>query len=123
MTTNIDNPEPEIYVVAAGPGKFQQAVRTLSAAVAAAALLWGVLWIGDESMKQTDLMNEQTELIREHWDYTSCTELTMASIARVQVMATAFGAEGTGGTWRGNTNDYMTGLVELCFPNERFNNE
>ena len=123
MTTNTDNPAPKIHVVVRGPGKFQQAVRTLSAVVAAAALLWGVLWIGDESTKQTDLMNEQAELVRKHWDYTTCTELAMANTARIQVMATATGAEGSSFVWRDDTNEFMRDLVEVCFPSERFSNE
>ena len=48
-----------------GPGKGHEWVRTVSAVVAAAALVWGVFWLGDESTKQTDLMRDQTELIRD----------------------------------------------------------
>lgn len=81
MSNNIDGPEwdppelpgrdaPKIYV--AGPGRFQQVVRTLSAAVAAAAIVWGVLWLGDESTKQTDLMNDQNELLQRQANLLQC---------------------------------------------------
>ena len=81
MSNNIDGPEwdppelpgsdaPKIYV--AGPGRFQQVVRTLSAAIAAAAIVWGVLWLGDESTKQTDLMNDQTELLQRQAELLQC---------------------------------------------------
>ena len=97
MSDDIDEPEwdppelpdrdaPKIYV--AGPGRFQQVMRTLSAVVAAAAIVWGVLWLGDESTKQTDLMNDQNELIRQQIVYNDCKDEAMAQIARWQAIAT-----------------------------------
>jgi YD repeat-containing protein len=81
MTDDIDGPDwdppelldsdaPEIYI--AGAGRVQQVVRTLSAVVATAAIVWGVLWLGDESTKQTDLMRDQTELVEQQNTILAC---------------------------------------------------
>lgn len=75
MSDDIDGPEwdppelldsdaPEIYI--AGAGRVQQVVRTLSAVIATAAIVWGVLWLGDESTKQTDLMEQQNTILTCH---------------------------------------------------------
>lgn len=120
MSDDIDGPEwdppelpgrdaPKIYV--AGPGRFQQVVRTLSAAVGAAAIVWGVLWLGDESTRQTDLMNDQNELIRQQIVYNDCKDEAMAQIARWQAIATA--AE-----WPpdGQTERELAAWIDHCFP-------
>ena len=132
MSDDIDGPEwdppellnsdaPEIYI--AGPGRFQQVVRTLSAVAAAAAIVWGVLWLGDESTKQTDLMNDQNELIRVQWEYATCAEQVMAEIFRIQNRAIGVGADGTNREWRNNQDEYIRGWIEYCFPAERFGDE
>jgi LmbE family N-acetylglucosaminyl deacetylase len=79
-----------------GPGRVQQWLRTLSAVVAATAIVWGVLWLGDESTKQTDLMRDQTELVEQQNTILACHSEQETDIAFLlgDVNATSRGLSG-----------------------------
>ena len=118
MSDDIDEPEwdppelpdrdaPKIYV--AGPGRIQQFMRTLSAVVAAAAIVWGVLWLGDESTKQTDLMEQQIV-------YNECKDHLMATFASRQVLVGALGENGATNEWIEREHQWMKDGLSDCFP-------
>ena len=132
MSDDIDGPEwdppelldsdaPEIYV--AGPGRVQQWLRTLSAVIAVLALVMGVLIMADESAQQTDLMNDQNELIRQQIVYNDCKDQVMAQGFVGQILAITYGADGTSTEWREDGNEYMQERIDYCFPDGIFGDE
>lgn len=87
----VDSGAPEVYI--AGPGWIQQYVRTASVVIAAIAVSLGVLTMADESMKQTDLQQQQADLLRQQLVYNDCKDQLLAISAFGTFNATAIGSD------------------------------
>ena len=123
------------------PGRGHQWARTVSAVVAAFALVMGVLIMADESAQQTNLLEEQihieqlnsiqidrqsfeleshNELIRQQMDRSECVDHLKAELAGIQVIATASGGDLTSDVEA--YSQIMKDLIDDCFtPDGVFN--